>query len=83
MVGLYWAWDCEHLLRLQDGLAGKLRQKNQNHDQQYLDLKRGDKIRKKTLTKTRKFVVDGVVVTTTTSKVIYGEDDQMHDHVIR
>lgn len=39
---------------------------------------------KKTLTKTRKFIVDGVMVTTTTSKVIYGEADKLHeDHILR
>ena len=39
---------------------------------------------KKTLTKTRKFIVDGVMVTTTTSKVIYGESDKLHeDHILR
>lgn len=39
---------------------------------------------KKTLTRTRKFVIDGVVVTTTTSKVIYGDSDKLKDdHVLR
>ena len=39
---------------------------------------------KKTLTRTRKFVIDGVVVTTTTSKVIYGDEDKpREDHVVR
>lgn len=39
---------------------------------------------KKTLTKTRKFVIDGVVVTTTTSKVIYGDSDKLQDdHILR
>lgn len=39
---------------------------------------------KKTLTRTRKFVIDGVVVTTTTSKVIYGDEDKpREDHVLR
>ncbi|KAJ6221662.1 hypothetical protein RDWZM_000207 [Blomia tropicalis] len=39
---------------------------------------------KKTLTKTRKFIVDGVMVTTTTSKVIYGEADRLQeDHILR
>ena len=40
---------------------------------------------KKTLTRTRKFVIDGVVVTTTTSKVIYGDSDGKirEDHVLR
>lgn len=39
---------------------------------------------KKTLTRTRKFVIDGVVVTTTTSKVIYGDEDKpKEDHVLR
>ena len=39
---------------------------------------------KKTLTRTRKFVIDGVVVTTTTSKVIYGDSDKLRDdHVLR
>ncbi|KAK7020281.1 hypothetical protein SK128_006864, partial [Halocaridina rubra] len=33
--------------------------------------------RKKTRKRTRKFVIDGVVVTTTTSKVIYGDDEEM------
>ncbi|XP_023221095.1 serine/threonine-protein kinase 10-like isoform X2 [Centruroides sculpturatus] len=31
----------------------------------------------KTLKRTRKFVIDGVVVTTTTSKVIYGDEDKL------
>lgn len=34
-------------------------------------------LRKKTRKRTRKFVIDGVVVTTTTSKVIYGDDEEM------
>ncbi|KFM83607.1 Serine/threonine-protein kinase 10, partial [Stegodyphus mimosarum] len=41
--------------------------------------------RPKTLKKTRKFMVDGVVVTTTTSKIIY-EDDELtmkEDHILR
>ncbi|RWS09154.1 STE20-like serine/threonine-protein kinase, partial [Dinothrombium tinctorium] len=39
---------------------------------------------KKTLTRTRKFVIDGVVVTTTTNKVIYGDVDKARDdHVVR
>ncbi|XP_055927801.1 serine/threonine-protein kinase 10-like isoform X2 [Argiope bruennichi] len=43
------------------------------------------RIKQKTLKKTRKFVIDGVVVTTTTSKVIYGDDDKpvKEDHVLR
>jgi len=32
-------------------------------------------LRKKTRKRTRKFEIDGVIVTTTTSKVIYGDDD--------
>lgn len=40
--------------------------------------------KKKTLTRTRRFVIDGVVVTTTTSKVIYGDEDKpREDHVLR
>lgn len=36
------------------------------------------------MTKTRKFVIDGVVFTTTTSKVIYGDGDKLNeDHVLR
>lgn len=34
-------------------------------------------LRRKTRKRTRKFVIDGVVVTTTTSKVIYGDDEEM------
>ncbi|GFY62175.1 hypothetical protein TNIN_177161 [Trichonephila inaurata madagascariensis] len=43
------------------------------------------RIRQKTLKKTRKFMIDGVVVTTTTSKVIYGDEDKQmkEDHVLR
>lgn len=42
-------------------------------------------VRAKTLKRTRKFVIDGVVVTTTTSKVIYGdENDKVRDdHILR
>ncbi|PRD23354.1 UNVERIFIED_CONTAM: STE20-like serine/threonine-protein kinase [Trichonephila clavipes] len=42
------------------------------------------RIRQKTLKKTRKFMIDGVVVTTTTSKVIYGDEDKQmkEDHVL-
>ncbi|XP_054714564.1 serine/threonine-protein kinase 10-like [Uloborus diversus] len=41
--------------------------------------------RPKTLKKTRKFMVDGVVVTTTTSKIIYEDDEQTirEDHILR
>lgn len=39
---------------------------------------------KKTLTRTRKFVIDGVVVTTTTTKIIHGDEDKpSEDHVLR
>ncbi|CAG0883888.1 unnamed protein product [Cyprideis torosa] len=42
-------------------------------------------VKKKTRKRTRKFVVDGVTVTTTTSKVIYGDEDGRFydDHVLR
>jgi len=47
-------------------------------------IQRSIKAQKKTLTRTRKFVIDGVVVTTTTSKVIYGDEDKpREDHVLR
>lgn len=40
---------------------------------------------KKTLKRTRKYVIDGVVVTTTTSKVIYGDEDKQpkEEHIVR
>ncbi|GFS96886.1 hypothetical protein NPIL_447771 [Nephila pilipes] len=43
------------------------------------------RVKQKTLKKTRKFMIDGVVVTTTTSKVIYGDEDKQmkDDHVLR
>ncbi|GIX79424.1 hypothetical protein CDAR_228631 [Caerostris darwini] len=43
------------------------------------------RIKQKTLKKTRKFMIDGVVITTTTSKVIYGDEDKQmkEDHVLR
>lgn len=34
---------------------------------------------RKTLTRTRKFVIDGVVMTTTTSKIIYAEEEIIND----
>lgn len=37
-------------------------------------------MKKKTRKRTRKFEVDGVVVTTTTSKVIYGDEDSSHGY---
>ncbi|KAG1701398.1 STE20-like serine/threonine-protein kinase [Nymphon striatum] len=43
-------------------------------------------VRQKTLKRTRKFMVDGVLMTTTTSKIIYSEDDNdptKADHFIR
>lgn len=43
-------------------------------------------LRKKTRKRTRKFEIDGVQVTTTTSKVIYGDDDNgrlYDDHIFR
>lgn len=44
----------------------------------------GSNAQKKTLTRTRKFVIDGVVVTTTQSKVIYGDEEKpADDHVLR
>lgn len=44
----------------------------------------GNAAMKKTMKRTRKFVIDGVVVTTTTSKVIYGDEDQQrYDQVLR
>lgn len=44
-----------------------------------------NRLKQKTLKKTRKFMIDGVVVTTTTSKVIYGDEDKhlKDDHVLR
>lgn len=35
--------------------------------------------RRKTLTRTRKFVIDGVVMTTTTSKIIYADEEVFED----
>lgn len=35
------------------------------------------KTRRKTLTRTRKFVIDGVVMTTTTSKIIYADEEMI------
>lgn len=35
-------------------------------------------LQRKTRKRTRKFVIDGVVITTTTSKVIYGDEDNIH-----
>ncbi|XP_067015869.2 serine/threonine-protein kinase 10 [Anabrus simplex] len=43
-------------------------------------------LKKKTRKRTRKFEIDGVVVTTTTSKVIYGDDENgkiYDDHIFR
>lgn len=43
-------------------------------------------LKKKTRKRTRKFEIDGVVVTTTTSKVIYGDEDSgrgYDDHLFR
>lgn len=43
-------------------------------------------LRKKTRKRTRKFEIDGVQVTTTTSRVIYGDEENGHqydDHIIR
>lgn len=37
------------------------------------------KTRRKTLTRTRKFVIDGVVMTTKTSKIIYAEEEIVND----
>ncbi|XP_054709305.1 serine/threonine-protein kinase 10-like [Uloborus diversus] len=44
-----------------------------------------NRIKQKTLKKTRKFMIDGVIVTTTTSKVIYGDEDRpfKDDNVLR
>lgn len=43
------------------------------------DLSRPMKTSRKTLTRTRKFVIDGVVMTTTTSKIIYAEEEIVND----
>lgn len=43
------------------------------------DLTRPMKTSRKTLTRTRKFVIDGVVMTTTTSKIIYAEEEIVDD----
>ena len=43
-------------------------------------------LKKKTRKRTRKFEIDGVVVTTTTSKVIYGDEENgrlYDDHIFR
>ncbi|XP_031349016.1 serine/threonine-protein kinase 10 isoform X4 [Photinus pyralis] len=43
-------------------------------------------INRKTRKRTRKFVIDGVVITTTTSKVIYGDEDNtntLNPHIFR
>lgn len=43
-------------------------------------------LKKKTRKRTRKFEIDGVVVTTTTSKVIYGDDESglgINEHIFR
>ncbi|RWS22020.1 hypothetical protein B4U80_09636, partial [Leptotrombidium deliense] len=67
-----------------------LRKKRADTKEQNCHIKKSSAInnrkatQKKTLTRTRKFVIDGVVVTTTTSKVIYGDEDKPRDdHVVR
>ncbi|XP_013774676.1 serine/threonine-protein kinase 10-like isoform X2 [Limulus polyphemus] len=46
--------------------------------------KRTASAQRKTLKRTRKFMIDGVVMTTTQSKVIYGEEDSFKDdHYLR
>ena len=42
-------------------------------------------LRKKTRKRTRRFEIDGVIVTTTTHKVFYGDDDSsfVDEHVFR
>ncbi|KFM58201.1 Serine/threonine-protein kinase 10, partial [Stegodyphus mimosarum] len=43
-----------------------------------------NRIKQKTLKKTRRFMIDGVVVITTTSKIIYGDEDKpmKEDHIL-
>jgi len=58
----------------------KVRDRRTKEDIQLLNLK------KKTRKRTRRFEIDGTVVTTTTSKVIYGDDENglvYDDHVFR
>jgi serine/threonine protein kinase len=48
-------------------------------DNQQQEPEQSLKSRRKTLTRTRKFVIDGVVMTTTTSKIIYAEEEFIND----
>lgn len=52
---------------------------NNNNHHQHHQQQQSTKALRKTLTRTRKFVVDGVLMTTTTSKIIYADQESIDD----
>lgn len=54
-------------------------QNSHHHLQAHSQEQQASRARRKTLTRTRKFVIDGVVMTTTTSKIIYADEEMIDD----
>lgn len=69
---------------IEKGMAMVRKNKVGDKSANHLKASNSNAAQKKTMKRTRKFVIDGVVVTTTTSKVIYGDEDRLRDdHVLR
>ncbi|XP_050545072.1 serine/threonine-protein kinase 10 isoform X2 [Daktulosphaira vitifoliae] len=64
-------------LRKKPEYSREMKRTSRNISKEELEIRN---MKKKTRKRTRKFEVDGVVVTTTTSKVIYGDEDSSHGY---
>ncbi|XP_050421014.1 serine/threonine-protein kinase 10 isoform X2 [Adelges cooleyi] len=67
----------EIILRKKPEYSREIKRTSRNISKEELEIRN---MKKKTRKRTRKFEVDGVVVTTTTSKVIYGDEDSSHGY---
>ncbi|XP_060863110.1 serine/threonine-protein kinase 10 isoform X3 [Metopolophium dirhodum] len=67
----------EVVLRKKPEYSREMKRTSRNISKEELEIRN---MKKKTRKRTRKFEVDGVVVTTTTSKVIYGDEDSSHGY---
>ncbi|XP_022165252.1 serine/threonine-protein kinase 10 isoform X1 [Myzus persicae] len=70
-------YEDEVVLRKKPEYSREMKRTSRNISKEELEIRN---MKKKTRKRTRKFEVDGVVVTTTTSKVIYGDEDSSHGY---
>ncbi|XP_025416771.1 serine/threonine-protein kinase 10 isoform X3 [Sipha flava] len=70
-------YEDEIVIRKKPEYSREMKRTSRNISKEELEIRN---MKKKTRKRTRKFEVDGVVVTTTTSKVIYGDEDSSHGY---